>query len=62
MGRGRKRTPDQGNDAGVIKTRGILPVSFGGEGERDTQAHGLPRDEMWKCASEKLSFKWHLQI
>lgn len=59
MGRGRKRSPDQGNHAGDL--RSAFSVILGREGERDTQAHGLTRDGVWRRLSEKLSFKWHFR-
>lgn len=41
--------------------RNVFPVRLGREGERDTQARGLTRDEVWRCWREKLSFKWHFR-
>lgn len=51
MGRGRKRSPDQGDHAGDL--RSAFPVSLGREGERATR--------VWRRLSEKLSFKWHFK-
>lgn len=52
-------SPNQGHHAGGL--RKAFPVSLGREGERDTQARGLTRDRVWRCLSEKLSFKWHFK-